>query len=949
MGTYRVARHVLIFCSINLYLMRPIVAVFCDFGDPHGLLSNNALARCYMDIDNIASVILICPRRINDADYILHPQPTADDRSIVNTYASDYGEFRSVPLSDVIKTESGSNLVWFGSKESQTELHFNFPIHELFAITKRYLVFICGPRDLVLSDALKRHLVRINSSRFFEKFPWTPAEPLTNEIYQIGSGLGVLVLYRGQMHVPFQGCGSRPSTLFAPDEVTVDPVTGTRSCSATPMSKSPIGFVCEDQIQPENCMRFLLDKDGSVVITPEPYPYWDIKNHGPWVVARYFDDLALPPFHGECRCINSETGRLKAKIEILSETEHVCDITSKIFRNRLRPISGPWCAVVLHPGSTLTIRFPIPLVEPAFMYEDSPDVPFSQLPSAYEYETEFLPNNLATMRQLKSIHDIDDYDEVGYNETIAGDALELDVSQMSRGEVKLKYHLDKPLALRTGLNSFVYHWTLKSRNMYVSDQIRAIVEVTFAFNHEYTKLGCDRYQRQAFDQRLSRNYCATKRMGNGIGDVYECSLHLWRDAWRAGIYCRSDEKLLPANCKSKGYYLYSNNIIRFPVSVRSALPYPIRGFQVFNFDFRHDIPVSYACMCVDSRGYETAKLVLEHIHEETHTYKVRREGASNMLFSYVSFPWHKTTLLLEGTEYTYMIVLRSISKKSIKLDVGTRLSITCGLDPYDHTIASNGNVTTTWLPSMPNEFHYIVAHTSQGRKLIAKLHGDAIAATPAGFEVVDNDLPAHQELTITSHRSAILVSKDPLHKKYVPMRFVCGKTLNSSDLSIVTGNASGIPIRRITEASSRYTWNIVKVKVETTDPYMQGCGVTYESTELFKPETPKLYDADGEPQFGCKIDIQAAGEAAFYCPAPYVLDPPECFYQVSVNGEVKNLVNISQSLVASHSNHFVILRFDGELIGPVETLLQTPPLECRCVTIKGIVLSTIHIKNYYAK
>ncbi|CDR97585.1 hypothetical protein BBBOND_0400770 [Babesia bigemina] len=128
---------------------------------------------------------------------------------------------------------------------------------------------------------------------------------------------------------------------------------------------------------------------------------------------------------------------------------------------------------------------------------------------------------------------------------------------------------------------------------------------------------------------------------------------------------------------------------------------------------------------------------------------------------------------------------------------------------------------------------------------------------------------------------------------------------------------------------------------------MQGCGVTYESDELFKPETPKIYDADGQ-EMGCKIDIQTAKEAAFYCPAPYVLDPPNCFDQVSVNGELKDLSEISKSLVPSRTNHFVTLKLNGNRVGPGEKLRQSPPLECRCVTVKGIVLSTIQIENYYS-
>ncbi|CDR71491.1 hypothetical protein, conserved [Babesia bigemina] len=133
-----------------------------------------------------------------------------------------------------------------------------------------------------------------------------------------------------------------------------------------------------------------------------------------------------------------------------------------------------------------------------------------------------------------------------------------------------------------------------------------------------------------------------------------------------------------------------------------------------------------------------------------------------------------------------------------------------------------------------------------------------------------------------------------------------------------------------------------------TDPYMQGCGVTYESDKLFKPETPKLYDSIGQ-DVGCRIDLQAAKEAAFYCPAPYVLDPPDCFNQVLVKGETKNVTDVSKSLGASHTNHFVTLKFNSELVGPRETLRQTTPLECRCVTVKGIVLSTIQIENYYSK
>ncbi|CDR95300.1 hypothetical protein BBBOND_0204580 [Babesia bigemina] len=99
----------------------------------------------------------------------------------------------------------------------------------------------------------------------------------------------------------------------------------------------------------------------------------------------------------------------------------------------------------------------------------------------------------------------------------------------------------------------------------------------------------------------------------------------------------------------------------------------------------------------------------------------------------------------------------------------------------------------------------------------------------------------------------------------------------------------------------------------------------------------------------CIYHVKAAKEAAFYCLSPYVLDPPNCFDQVYVHGEEKDLREISKSMIASASNNFVTLRFDRESVGPEETLRQAPPLECRCVTIKGAILSTIQIKKYYSK
>ncbi|GBE62130.1 hypothetical protein, conserved [Babesia ovata] len=939
------------------HYIRFIETLRCDFGHPAALLSRNALVMCHIDTGNSSSATAICPNRVNDTEYIWYPQATLNDGVHLKTYVSENGQFRSTLLSEVVRYEAMNNLIRTVSTPSTTELHMSLSFSELFVIGEHRLIFLCGPRHLILSAALQSILGGLKSANQTQEFPSTPSTPLTQEISKIGHGLGVLFLYRGRQHLPLQGCGNRPSPLFAPDNVvTVDPVTRTRSCVVDPMSKPPIGFLCEGRIEPNDCMKSLLDKNGGIMTVPEPFPYWGFEDSKPWVIATYFQELALPPFYGECRCIDSETGQLKARIEIRSKDEYVCDIASMIFRNRVRPIRGPWCSVVLHPGSTLTIRLPANVFNSAAADEDFSAVPFSQLPSAYEYESKFMPKDLTRLRQQTDYYDLETYDEISYNKGLAGDALELDVSQIARGEVKLKYHLDKPLALRRGSNSFFYHWTLISKNENVPDKIRAVLNVSYAFTHYYRIVGCDQGTPGVFDGNIIRRHCSTKEIGNGIGQTYECTFNRMSNMLWAGIHCRSDEELLPDNCKSTGYNMYSNSIMPFPRTVRNATTYPIPGFQVFDMWFQHS-PLSHACVCVDQLGYEKSKLVLELSHEESHTYIVRRETRFHRLFPYLRLPWHKVGLLLEGHTSTRFIMLHYTSKKYVKLHPGTMFSMSCVLDRDVQGIANNGAMETTWLPNQPKEFHYTVVHTSHGRALVSTPHKDIMVSTNSGLEIVHHDESMrfrYKRLDITSRRGAVLISKDPHQKKYVSMTFVCGKSQQLEDLSPITGDAlssdaSVQPFSNITELSEQYTWNIVKVNVETTDPYMQGCGVTYASDELFKPETPPLYDGDGQSQFGCKIDLQAAKEAAFYCPAPYVLDPPNCFSQVYVDGEVKSMSELSKSLVASRSNHFVILRFDSSRVGQNETLRQTPPLECRCVTVKGVVLSTIQIGNYYSK
>ncbi|GBE59179.1 hypothetical protein, conserved [Babesia ovata] len=921
-----------------------------------------------MDIDYSGPVTAMCPSSVNGTNYIWHPQPIVDDDVNLNAYVIENRKFRSVAISDAVHSEAENPVIWFESNTAKTELHFSTPDNDLIAITEHRLIFICGPRDLVLNEAIQLylhlHLHRLGGQTQMLTFPWTVTTPLAEQMAHTGRGLGVLSLNRLTRHLPLQGCGSSPSPLFAADtEVTVNPVNRTRSCVVDPMSKSPIGFLCEGTIVPNDCMRSLIGHNGEVVTTPEPYSYLNFQNYGTWVVTRYFNELALPQFGGECRCIDPETGAVKAKIEIRMETEYVCDIFSMVERNLATPIGGAWCSVVLHPGSTLTIKFPVEAV-----YWESPNehsstsLSLQNLPRSL-LKAEFFPTDLITLRQLSTHYDVDVYERVLYHEVLAGNALELDATQMFRGEVKLKYHDNKPLALVDGLNSFYFHWAVKYRNRCAFDMIRAILNVAFAFTHQYTMVGCDREQTNVFDHDLSMAYCYTNSVGNGIGDVYECTFRLKCGRLQAGIRCGPNEELLPNNCDSLGYNLRSNKMMSFPGSIRNVTPYRMLGFQILGFEFRDDSPVSHACVCVDQRGYEMSRIILELDHQKHYTYGTNRQETSHMLLPYIWMLWPEVGLLGEGHTAPRCLMIHYVPQEPITVHVGETVLLHCGMGSvaslqYDPLIrgAVRDFLSTAWLPNRPDEFYYAVKKIAGDDGLLRMRYKDSIATTPGGFRIMSDEtyLTEYVSLKIESRGGTILISKDPVHKQHVPMTFVCAKAPKQTDVSSVAGNASTsetpvLPNFQTIRSPTRYTWDVVQVKVETTDPYMQGCGVTYESDEFFKPETPKLYDGDGNLQFGCKIDFQTAKEAAFYCPAPYVLDPPNCFSQTLVDGSITNMADVSKSLRASRSNHFVILQFDDSLVGPGETLRQTPPLECRCVTVKGVVLSTIQIENYYSK
>ncbi|GBE61824.1 hypothetical protein, conserved [Babesia ovata] len=338
----------------------------------------------------------------------------------------------------------------------------------------------------------------------------------------------------------------------------------------------------------------------------------------------------------------------------------------------------------------------------------------------------------------------------------------MDVSQIAQGEVKLKYHADKPLALLSGLNSFYYYLTLRYRNKSALDRISANVNVSFAFTHHYKIVGCDRGTPSLFDGEKNKQYCAIKPMGNGIGNVYECVYDGVRDGRQTGIHCEPDEELLPGNCDSAGYDLYSNRIMPFPGFIRSVTPYPILGFKVLGFEIRHN-PASYACICVNERGYETSRIIVKYNPNKNYDYTVRRENDRLTSLPHILLPWSEAGLLGKGTRSTMSLALHHEPQQAIKIQVGTTLSLYRGLSPNallaNRLSKSITNVEdtphTTWLPADPQEFYFTLHPTTNERDVMRKRYDDVITGTTGGFRVAYNDEVASGRVSPSTSLSTV--------------------------------------------------------------------------------------------------------------------------------------------------------------------------------------------------
>ncbi|GFE54448.1 hypothetical protein BaOVIS_018520 [Babesia ovis] len=931
--------------------------IICNFGG-RASIADFALKTCVVELRENRTVTARCPKKIGDIDYTWHPIPKAGESSEIEVYVKRRKGLNRLALSKLFITDKDETLWRIHQTWDETVISLDLARDQYFVVTEDRFLFICAPTNFHLSHRMVSHLTKNIEVADFTVVTWEKDPALTKELAKYGRGLGLLFFNRRPLNKPLHGCGSRPSPLFAlPQNVEVDPDTGVRSCVVDPNLPVPIGFLCDGY--------FKLSVDTVQVVVDHGVQLYNIL-----VAFKFYEALSLmvkapavnwlnPELGGFWLCLDSRTHNVLATIEFKPQHDYVCDISNLVMRDRAVGKPGPWCNVALIPGGSLTIKFP-PDPNIALDNEQEKEVTKRLLNSEsvpmYPFTTKFLPSNLSKLHIRVNNKWKDNINTVNYDDKFLGDALELDVSQAARGEVKLVYKANKPLALVNN-NAISFHWHLTPLHKYTFDKIFALIQVSFVPTHPYETIGCDASDHSIFHPSSLYQECKWKEYEHIPGALHDCIISNIRSGSVLGVYCQPGETLLPDYSGHRSFDLTTGKISSWRTSV-APIPFTsVEGMRLFRFYNRPGISLANSCICVNEQGYATSQMVVVSDIEERNVLKIypvaNTEEAKQLtryidavqIWSYKVFFEGKTTSFIARHE-------------KFKIEPGKKMFFRCeycimNVNNDGHIVEQNRllrELRVQWRP-YDFEFRCLIKELYGGNVRLTDVRWDDILLTdPETFGVtLSIDETSNMGIEITYSKGGFLIFKNTdINGKPPPLYYICGTFPNAMTMTFVDLESVDVENNVLDEESyPRDTYKLLEMEIVPTDPYVHGCGVTFKDEPIFREDTTPWIDPV-ENTAGCVVDLKVNKEAGFYCPPPYVMDPPKCFQEILVDSVPTPIEEISQSLEHSHSTHFALLRTNTALVNPNESLRSDPPLQCKCLTSTGKVLSTINIVNYYA-
>ncbi|CDR97577.1 hypothetical protein BBBOND_0400690 [Babesia bigemina] len=925
--------------------------ILLDF-DKNPVSTNDAALIHDIVLSNANTIEIICPRR--KAGYFYDILPNTRDKipsGDIYVYATIDGVYQKVNINDVVRFESADNQPKLRQQFGMTRMLLN---QGLSSDIVRYDVesfdVHCAPADN--ADGVHKGLGACLSSASLNE-----EERSRCKYSKKGSPmLGIVRVSLSSVPRAYTGCGSMSAPFLLDGWGKVS--TGT-SCVVDVMETPDVGFYCKGRIEPANC-PFSLYYGNNDMLSRMPFKV-DVSSSGyeggTMLAMRYDRSSITSPFSGRCRCIDKATNTVTAVIEITSKERHVCDLSAKLTQHLSRPIAGDWCDVVLYPGSSLEILFPVTAnelsseVREALLGGDNVSGPISTFMPA-KPDVEALTRTAGENTLV--------YGTVPLISVVDPKVVEVDSALLSDGVVYIQHKVSEAEPADRDPASFYFRCLHKGGSDHTS--VTSTIKVTIAYGSPNESYAGD-------------------AAADALNNPARVSQYFTDMADTARLECNADEHMVPINCTVMAFNANRTALIPLPREVRTQIDTNGRNVRDFKVDESFTDAFSVHCSCINEYGVETSRTTLNQIPQK-YTMKGRSPNMKSMIMvprimSYdvdgmlrhdkivipVSDVYNEKKVLrvsagtLNGLLCTPPKGLTNVQRLPLPDDMrpfsssidntleGVRLNTDTVMLRQDEDVSKS---YATWFPyNDSNEFVNLVKTGDEYTLTTADLN--TVMISKGGFSIgynVDHegDLIDRSKLIIRYPLGSIVISKDD--NSEITLHYVCGSM--SPPRPVEQESARGVEASRdakspVKEKRSMEIWEIAKVHVPTTDPYVQGCGIPGESDGLFRPDTVPLTDGSGKT-IGCVVNLKTAKVAGFYCPLPYRTDPPDCQLVYKNNLTAARNVGIIADVKVSRSSNLLLFKKRKMSFAAMwKFAMGGGTYECHCITKTGMRISTVRI------
>ncbi|GIX65531.1 uncharacterized protein BcabD6B2_49660 [Babesia caballi] len=917
------------------------------------------------------SIEIICPRRKNGVPFDLLPNKVQTAaKNQIYAYAKVNGVYEKVNISAILHVEEALERVALKYRFGVTTLKLHYPRGKLL-MKHNWDSFDlhCSAATYIntVSDSLDECLAGPEVGKDKHECPCTGCGRSSAPM------LGIVRVKLTNVPRVLQGCGTfAVPLLMGGSESSAD---GKRSCTVDVMETPDIGFACSGHIEPARCPEQMYDSATDqlmsvpfkVDVTPTEYDGHML------LKMRYDRSTVREQFSGYCRCFDPSTDKTNAVITIKNQQEYVCDLSARLAEHMEKPIVGDWCDVVLQPESSVTIMFPV----------DDKESMELETPSGSASNRSLTPTRLSVETLSRVIcNNALHYTTVTLESLGLASLVTVDDSLIDIGVVTIKYSVAESANEVTKPTSLYYKYQMDSP-IKISDAYSITGTVKVTLNPE--PVSNIQFIHDTFSSPANSSTAASSgeyaltlnRPPPKVYDFYSDNFQI------VPVYCNTHEMLVPNDCTTLAFDASRRNVVPFPTGFRlpnNTLAANKSYIDVVGPDTE---AVSLSCCCLDSQGIESSRYTFHHMIIR----HLANDAIDGGAYGIISVPrvemFKKKDEKLRLKIKEIPLTVSTGPCEEINVSIGDAVFRKCkfqmrpkqvqfGTLPRKKTVRGQPDhigegvtddierSTSTsmedpalnnavWMPFNDyNEFFNLVK-LGETYSLSAMELGEVMIAT-GGFQIsqeerVDANTVERSKLVIRYPKSAIVISKTG--NTNIALHYACGAVSHATYVSTQSndedknGSNAQNPIK---EVRSMEVWEIVKVIIPTTDPYVHGCGVPSDAGNLFRPETEIVHNTEGR-RIGCEVDLKYVRRAGFYCPLPYRTDPPNCRPVLGSHSvEMQRFSDITFSV--SRSNNLFI--FTQKRLGFVHKIASmwwngTQSFQCHCVSITGRRLSTINI------